>query len=123
MSVIPDYTRVQHVQIIRERDGQKEVVRVYDEDGDVVLCLPAYIQDEEINLILRRLNDVYSVGYRVGDAARRRAIKKALGVRPFLLARYLYTGVFRVRSDGSGLLILFHSCNKKLTEILSLIQF
>ncbi|HFZ4733932.1 hypothetical protein [Escherichia coli] len=33
------------------------------------------------------------------------------------------TGVFRVRSDGSGLLILFHSCNKKLTEILSLIQF
>lgn len=79
MSVIPDYTRVQHVQIIRERDGQKEVVRVYDEDGDVVLCLPAYIQDEEINLILRRLNDVYSVGYREGDAARRRAIKKALG--------------------------------------------
>ena len=79
MSVNPEYTRVQHVQIIRARDGQKEVVRVYDEDGDVVLCLPAYIQDEEINLILRRLNDVYSVGYRVGDAARRRAIKKALG--------------------------------------------
>ncbi|MFP1498015.1 hypothetical protein ACLB1Q_34790 [Escherichia coli] len=78
MSVIPDYTRVGICQIIRERDGQ-EVVRVYDEDGDVVLCLPAYIQDEEINLILRRLNDVYSVGYRVGDAARRRAIKKALG--------------------------------------------
>ncbi|EFL9324253.1 hypothetical protein MJ12_005046 [Escherichia coli] len=40
---------------------------------------PGAVQDEEINLILRRLNDVYSVGYRVGDAARRRAIKKALG--------------------------------------------
>jgi hypothetical protein len=79
MSVIPDYTRVQNVEIVRERDGQKEVVRVYDEDGDVVLCLPAYIRNEEINLILRRLNDVYSIGYRVGDAARRRAIKKALG--------------------------------------------
>lgn len=79
MSVNPEYTRVQHVQIIRERDGQKEVVRVYDEDGDVVLCLPAYIQDEEINLILRRLNDVYSVGYRVGDAASAAAPSKSAG--------------------------------------------
>jgi hypothetical protein len=79
MSVIPDYTRVQNVQIIRERDGQKEVVRVYDEDGDVVLCLPAYIRNEEINLILRRLNDVYSIGYRVGYPVRCRAIKNALG--------------------------------------------
>lgn len=79
MSVNPEYTRIQNVQIVREQDGRKEVVRVYDEDGDVVLCLPAYIQNEEVNLILRRMNDVYSIGYRVGDAARRRAIKNALG--------------------------------------------
>ncbi|EGS3791509.1 hypothetical protein I5Y56_003143 [Salmonella enterica] len=79
MSVNPEYTRIQNVQIVREQDGQEEVVRVYDEDGDVVLCLPAYIQNEEVNLILRRMNDVYSIGYRVGDAARRRAIKNALG--------------------------------------------
>ncbi|CAD6159223.1 hypothetical protein OVA10_25055 [Lelliottia sp. SL45] len=79
MSVNPEYTRIQNVQIVREQDGQKEVVRVYDEDGDVVLCLPSYIQNEEVNHILRRMNDVYSIGYRVGDAARRRAIKKALG--------------------------------------------
>ncbi|EFH2752779.1 hypothetical protein KNY83_004065 [Salmonella enterica subsp. enterica serovar Mbandaka] len=79
MSVNPEYTRIQNVQIVREQDGQKEVVRVYDEDGDVVLCLPAYIKNEEVNIILRRMNDAYSIGYRVGDAARRRAIKNALG--------------------------------------------
>lgn len=33
MSVNPEYTRVQHVQIIRERDGQKEVVRVIVKSG------------------------------------------------------------------------------------------
>ncbi len=79
MSVIPDYTGFSMSRLFASEMGRKEVVRVYDEDGDVVLCLPAYIQDEEINLILRRLNDVYSVGYRVGDAARRRAIKKRWG--------------------------------------------
>lgn len=93
----------------RQRWAEGSCSGVYD-GGDVVLCLPAYIQDEEINLILRRLNDVYSVGYRVGDAARRRAIKSAGGMmrnKAILLARYLYTGVFKLRSNGSGLLTLF----------------
>jgi hypothetical protein len=78
MSQYSQYTSVKHVQIVRERDAHEEVVRVYDEDGDVVLCLPAYIRDEEVTLILRQMNTVYAKGYRVGDAARRRAIKKAL---------------------------------------------
>ncbi|MCE1279287.1 hypothetical protein ACP54N_18630 [Enterobacter hormaechei] len=78
MSKQPEYSSVKHVQIVRERDAHEEVVRVYDEDGDVVLCLPTYIRDEEVKLILRQLNSVYAKGYRVGDAARRRAIKKAL---------------------------------------------
>lgn len=78
MSKQPEYSSVKHVQIVRERDAHEEVVRVYDEDVDVVLCLPAYIRDEEVKLILRQMNTVYAKGYRVGDAARRRAIKKAL---------------------------------------------
>lgn len=41
MSKQPEYASVKHVQIVRERDAHEEVVRAYDEDGDVVLCLPA----------------------------------------------------------------------------------
>ncbi len=45
MSQYPQYTNVKYVQIVRERDAHEEVVRVYDEDGDVELSLPAYIRD------------------------------------------------------------------------------
>lgn len=78
MSKQPEYSSVKHVQIVRERDAHEEVVRVYDEEGEVVLCLPAYIRDEEVKLVLRLMNNAYAIGYRVGDDARRRAIKKAL---------------------------------------------
>ncbi|MCX8980091.1 hypothetical protein NLN92_18980 [Citrobacter portucalensis] len=78
MSEHQTYVQIPHVQIVREHDGKEEVVRVYDEDGEVVLCLPAYIQDNEVKLILRQLNSVFSKGHRCGDAYRTHKIKAAL---------------------------------------------
>lgn len=76
------YTNISNAQIVRERESNaadaEQVVRVYDYEGEMVLCLPGYIQDSEVKLILRQLNSVFDKGYRCGDAARRHAIKKAM---------------------------------------------
>lgn len=83
MSEIDSYIDIRYCRIERERTSSEavepDVIRVYDEEGDLIFSFPICLSDDEVKTMLRELNKMYDKGYRCGDADRARKIRKALG--------------------------------------------